>query len=139
MEIRPPARSSKYYLPKQKFLTVYHYCLQYREWKDALDSMVEVGAVTYDGMPRGSGTGDRTSSAAIKRAEIETKMKMVEDAVRDADSGIYKWLLKGVTENMPYKYLRTIMGIPCGHNRYFEARRRFYWLMAARMDTWITG
>ena len=73
-QIRIPKEGGKYWLPKQRFLTVYHYCLQYPEWEDeynALRSAIGVSGVNYDGMPHGSGVGDPTSADTIRLADLD--------------------------------------------------------------------
>ena len=131
-----PARKSKWWLPKQRMLTVYHYCLQYPEWEDtyrALGGGSGIRGVTYDGMPHGTGVGNPTEAAALRTAEVSMKMQKLRDTVQEVAPDIYLWLLKGVTEGVSYEYLKSVMGIPCGHNYYWEKRRQFYWTMSQRM------
>lgn len=133
--IRIPQESSKYWLPKQRFLTVYHYCLQYPEWEDeynALRSAIGVSGVNYDGMPHGSGTGDPVSSDAMRLADLDMKMQQVKDAVHEVAPEIAPWLLKGVTEDRPFWYLHDVMRMPCEKDMYYDRRRRFYFLMASK-------
>lgn len=94
-----PQGSGKYWLPKQRFLTVYHHCLQYPEWKveiNVLRASLEVSGVNYDGMPHGNGISDPTSSAAIRDAmsiilggpvytglELAAEIARRQEAVRD--------------------------------------------------------
>ncbi len=131
-----PKESGKYWLPKQRFLTVYHHCLQYPEWKDeyqALQSSIGISAVNYDGMPHGSGVGDPTSSEAIRLADLDAKMKLLEDTVMEVAPEIYQWLLKGVTEDRPFYYLHDTMRMPLERDAYYERRRKFYYLMAHKL------
>lgn len=131
-----PRESGKYWLPKQRFLTVYHHCLQYPEWKveiNVLRASLGIGGVNYDGMPHGNGISDPTSSAAIRLADLAAKMKQLEDTVRDAAPDIYRWLLQGVTEDRPFWYLHDQEGMPLERDAYYERRRRFYYLMAQKL------
>ena len=89
-----PRESGKYWLPKQRFLTVYHHCLQYPEWKveiNVLRASLGISGVNYDGMPHGNGTSDPTSSAAIRLADLDGKMHKLEDTVREAAPDIYRF------------------------------------------------
>ena len=134
--IRIPAGSSKYWLPKQRFLTVYHYCLQYPEWEDeynAIKASMGSKAVNYDAMPHGGGTGDPTSSEAMRLADIDMKMQQVRDTVYKVAPELYQWLLKGVTEDRPFWYLKDVMNIPCERDMYYDRRRKFYYLMAKKI------
>ena len=37
--------------------------------------------------------------------------------------------IKGITEERPYTYLRSKLGIPCGRDMYYEKYRKFFWLL----------
>ena len=135
-QIRIPAENSKYGLPKQRFLTVYHYCLQYPEWEDeyqALKAGTGISAVNYDGMPHGSNVGDPTSADAMRLADLDMKMQKIRDGVHEVAPDLYQWLLKGVTEGRPFWYLHDVMRMPCEKDVYYDRRRKFYFLMAKRI------
>ena len=135
-QIRIPKEGGKYWLPKQRFLTVYHYCLQYPEWEDeynALRSAIGVSGVNYDGMPHGSGTGDPVSLDAIRLADLDARMKQIRDTIMEVAPEIASWLLKGVTEDRPFWYLHDVMRMPCEKDMYYDRRRKFYYLMAKRI------
>ena len=131
-----PKESGKYWLPKQCFLTVYHHCLQYPEWKveiGILRASLGAGGVNYDGMPHGTGISDPTSSAAMRLADLDMKMQQVKDTVYEVAPEIYQWLLKGVTEDRPFWYLHDMMRMPCEKDMYYDRRRKFYYLMAKKI------
>lgn len=61
--------------------------------------------------------------------------EMVEQTAMDADPEIYQYLIKAVTdENVTYRYLEMVMGIPCGRKMYYDRRRKFYWLLDQRKN-----
>lgn len=133
-----PINAKKYGVSKHRFLEVYHFCMQYNEWKDELQFKNKVSAVKgshITGMPRGgTGNGNPTESLAIRRAQLSRKIQLVEQTCMEADGDIYQWLLKAVTnEGIGYTYLRQCMGIPCGKKMYYDRRRKFYWLMAQKI------
>lgn len=132
-KVKPLSRR-KYQISKHRFLELYHYCLQYREWKDELRCSTDtVKGVIISDMPHGTGTGDPTSNLAIRRAMLEERCKLIEDTAKEADPELWKYVLKGVTdENASYTYLRQVMNIPCGKNYYFEKRRKFYYLLSRK-------
>lgn len=135
--VRPEiSKRNEYWISKHAFYTAYHYALQYNEWRDEYERISGgVRAVKYDGMPHGNTVGNPTESAGIRSAELSKKMEMVQETARQADPTIVKYLLKAVTnEGITYDYLRGIMGIPCGHNQYYKARRRFYYLLSQKLE-----
>lgn len=135
-DIRTPAKSSKYYISKQKFLTARHFCLQYGEWLDeyrALESG-SISGINYDGMPHSSTVGRPTEARAIRMAELSRKIELVEQTAVEAGEDIAKWLLKGVTsEDATFRYLKMVMGIPCEKAMYYDRRRKFYWLISQKI------
>ncbi|MBQ9027432.1 MAG: hypothetical protein IJ110_01565 [Lachnospiraceae bacterium] len=115
---------------KHGYMTAVHYCLQYPEWQQELRSLpTDAGrAITYDSMPHAKNRiSDSTAGIAIRRAELQHKMKVVEDTVRAvAGKGLFSWLMTGVTqEGISYLYQRTL-GIPCSRNEYYGLRREIY-------------
>lgn len=132
-------KKGKWNLSKHEFMTVYHYAMQYSEWHDKLRALTDsVGAVVSDGQPHGKCVGNPTETLGIKRAELDEKISLVEDTAKEATSDcryMYPYLLRAVTDSdVTYQYLRTVMEIPCGKNIFFEHRRKFYYLLARKID-----
>lgn len=128
------SKDSKYYLPKETYLTVRHYCRQYPSWEAVLSTDPDTSrAITYD-VPRvqTSGDSDPASEIAIKRAEIARKKKLVDDAVREAAPEIERFLKLGVCYGMSEWDLEG-MGMPCGKDLYYDRMRKFYWILANRI------
>lgn len=129
-----PLNHSKYGISKNRFKELYYWCLQYNEWKDELKYKTDtVRSVEITDMPVYHGNGDATQQLAVRRMELEKNCQMVEQAAMEADSEIYQYLIKAVTdEDVTYRYLQMIMGIPCGKKMYYDRRRKFYWLLSQK-------
>lgn len=129
-----PLNHSKYGISKNRFKELYYWCLQYNEWKDELKYKTDtVGAMEITDMPVYHSNGDATQNLAMRRAQLEQNCKLIEQAAIDADPDIYQYLLKAVTDdNVTWRYLEMIMGIPCSRNTYYSRRRKFYWLLSQR-------
>lgn len=50
------------------------------------------------------------------------------------DDTLYDYILKAVTEELSYTYLRTKLDIPCGRDMYYDRYRRFFWLLSNARD-----
>ena len=84
-------------------------------------------------MPFGTEKSDGTAHLAMKRAELEIKCQLIERTAMEADSEIYPYILKAVTnEHVGYNYLQTIMDSPCSRNTFYDRRRKFYYLMSMK-------
>lgn len=133
--IRPELKNNEWNLTKHEFYTAYHYALQYREWKDMYKSIADLSAVTQDGMPHTNNISDTTYQKAVKLDGLGKKISLIENTVKETAPELYCWLLKGVTcENVSYVYLSQVMGIPCGKNYYYKARRKFYYNLSKKIE-----
>ena len=55
---------------------------------------------------------------------------MVERAAIDADKILASYILRAVTEDLSYTYLKSRLEIPCGKDMYYDRYRRFFWLLS---------
>jgi hypothetical protein len=131
--IRPEvSKKNKYWIDKHRHYELKHFCLQYPEWKRAyLEfsdlsmplSMIE--RVSTSNIP-----GDPTAKRAIMKAYYLDKIELIEKIARDADEYLYEYIIKAVTENLSYTYLKTRLEMPCGKDMYYDRYRKFFWLLS---------
>ncbi len=131
---RTPSEKSKYYVPKETFLTVVHWCKQYPLWVDELSIEPDMNkAVVYDrDRVQTSPSADQVENIAIRRAEIDRKRKQLEDTAHEVADDLAPWIIRGVCYDLPYYYLK-MQGIPCSKDVYYVLRRKFYYEMAKRI------
>jgi len=129
-----PLNSEKYEMSKHRFFELYHFCMQYNEWKDELKYNTDtIGSICNDGMPRSSNITDGTGQLGIRRAILSKNCEIVEQTAIETDSEIYQYIIKAVTnDGITYNYLKMVMGIPVSHNTYYDKRRKFYWLLSQK-------
>lgn len=116
----------KYNISKAKYRELLYFCMQYKEWQDSIDYGMK--GMVNDGMPHGSSTGNPTEAQAIKNGQILEKCRLIENTARDADIRIWRYILQNVTEGTPYEYLE----VPVGRRQFYEARKKFFYLLAER-------
>ena len=131
---RVPSSSSKYYVPKQDYLTAIHWCRRYPLWKAELELEPDSGkAIEYDkDHVQTSNQYDPVSSLAIRRADIYAKMVMLENTIREVDESIYSYLLLGVGYGLTENQLKE-KGMPCGHNYYYKKRQQIIYEIAKKI------
>jgi hypothetical protein len=125
-----------YYLTKHRFYEVYHYAMQYQEWKDEYRTTEQtVRGIAYDGVKvKSSGSGDALERVAIRLTELSEKIEMLEAVAKETDKDLSEYILRGVTdEQVTYNYLSMVLHIPCSRNTYYSLRRKFYWLLSERL------
>lgn len=132
---RSPKPGAKYYLPKYQYKTVVNFCLQYHELKDELLAINGFHSSGQDGMPHGTGISDPTSGDAIRRAEIQKKIDIIEETVQECVTGMMQqYILKSITNDyIGYQYLRTMFNIPIGQRQFSELRRKVYFHIAKKI------
>lgn len=127
----------KYNISNYRFRELYYFCLQYEEWKEILKEIRNpLKGMQYSGMPfSASGIpGNPTEKRGIECADLSHKCAMIEAAARLADPELYEYIIFAVThENISFKYLKAKKGIPCERDRYYNSRRKFYFLLDKKM------
>lgn len=131
--IRPEISvKNKYWIDKHRHYELKHFCLQYPLWKRAyaaLNSAI-VSTSKLNAEPTVNTPGDPTAKYAIKKAYYLERIELVENAAKDADAELYTYILKAVTEELSYTYLKNRLAIPCGRDLYYDRYRRFFWLLS---------
>lgn len=123
---------NKYHIDKHRHYELKHFCLQYPTWKKAYIDLDNVGISlsTTERIASGNLPGDPTARRAVAKAQLIERIEMVEKSARDADDYLWEYILKGVTENLSYTYLKTKMDMPCGKDMYYDRYRKFFWLLS---------
>lgn len=125
----------KYNISRHRFAEVYHFCLQYPEWKDELKYKTDnLNGVQITDMPTAHSNESSVETLALRRATLEKKCKLIEQTAIETDSEIYQYIVKAATnEYITYNYLYTVMGIPCSRNTWYDRRRKFYYLLSEKI------
>ena len=121
--------TTKYWLPKNRFYELKHFCLQYPEWKSFLNKVkANVGkdiihseGQNYPGRP--------TEMLGIALGDISVKVSMMEEAAKETDSELWSYILRAVGYGDSYGRLKDIYHIPCSRERFNNLYRKFFWLL----------
>lgn len=131
--IRPELSiKNRYWIDKHRHYELKHFCLQYPVWKKSYADLDSVGITisTTDRMPTSNLPGDPTCNRAVAKAQLIERIEMVERIAKEADDYLWNYILKAVTENLSYTYLKTKLDIPCGKDMYYDRYRKFFWLLS---------
>lgn len=130
--IRPEiSEKNKYWIDKHRHYELKHFCLQYPLWKKAYATFDDSGISTsyMENLPSSNIPGDPTGKIASTRVYYMERIELVEKTAKEADETLYTYILKAVTEELSYTYLKTKLKIPCGRDMYYDRYRRFFWLL----------
>lgn len=131
--IRPEISvKNKYWIDKHRYYELKHFCLQYLSWKRTYSALEELGLTSSQigCTPSGSGPSDLTAKYAVRKAHYAEKIKLIEKTAMAADEDLYVYILKAVTEDLSFTYLKNRLEIPCGRDMYYDRYRRFFWLLS---------
>ena len=118
------SKRNQYYISKHRYYELKHFCLQYPEWKMELRHSLDVAQ--NNGDPEWS---DPTGEKVILREHFRRKIELVEAVAYETDEIIGDYILKAVTEDLSYTYLKTKLEMPCGRDKYFSLYRRYFYLL----------
>lgn len=130
--IRPEiSEKSKYWIDRHRHYELKHFCLQYPAWKKSYYAYNElcISSSSFERVPSSNIPSDLTAKYAMLRAQYAEKINLIERAALEADEDLYLYILKAVTEGLSYTYLKTVHGIPCSRDTYYDRYRRFFWLL----------
>ena len=131
---RTPSEGSRYYIPKEDYLTAIHYSLRYPLWKEEVEAMADTSrAITYDkDKVQASGNYDSTYEAAVRIQEKQHKIQIIDDTIHDVADGMDYWLRLGVCYGLTFDQLKG-KGMPCEHKKYYLIRRMYYYKLSKKI------
>lgn len=119
------SKKNPYWVSKHRFLELYHFCLQYKDYVSELQSITVQSVNDIK-------DHDPTGETAVRLNILKKSIDLIEKCCRDADSALWHFIFLGVTEGYSYNTLRTKFHIPCGKDYYFERYRKFFWFLSQR-------
>ena len=105
------------------------WCRQYPDWKKELQYGLR--SFSSDGGSHGNGIGRPTEQQAIRNAELQLKIMLVEDAIHEICQQIETEMLDNIAYGVPYAYLQ----IPYSQADFYSLRIAVYALISERRKT----
>lgn len=132
--IRPElSENNKYWISKHRYYELKHFCLQYPMWKKAyaaLDELTISSPILEELLSPTNAKSDPTAKCALVKVHYSEMIEMVERVAMDTDRDLWMYILKAVTEELSYNYLKTKLEMPCGKDMYYDRYRKFFWLLS---------
>lgn len=117
-----------YDISKAKYNELKYFCIQYQEKKKEVRSSYGLRSVADSGGAKGSGYSNPTEWLAIRNAMLQKDIELIEQTALEADPEIYTWILKSVTDSIPYEY----MDVPMNRTDFYAIRKHFFYLLSLR-------
>lgn len=131
--IRPViSEKNKYWIDKHRHYELKHFCLQYPSWKKAYDAYndTSISSAMIEKLPKSNLPGDPTARRAVMKTYYSERIDLIEKIAMETDRYLHDYILKAVTEELSYTYLKTRLDIPCGRDMYYDRYRKFFWLLS---------
>lgn len=110
------SHKSKYHIDKHRYYELKHFCLQYPNWKKSyaeVDAMAQNGG--HERISPTNRVSDMTAACAEKKLYYLKRMDLSE------------YIVKAVTSNLGYAYLKTKLDMPASKDMYYDRYRKFFW------------
>lgn len=125
------SEKNPYWLERHRYYELKHFCMQYPIWMRAykeLDGYGQKSVYIIRAVTEKFGS-DPTMACADALTYYANRLGMVDRAAYEAASDLAGYIVKGVTEGLSYDVLKVRYGIPCCKQVYYDAYRRFFWLL----------
>ena len=134
--IRPEvSKENKYWINKHRYYELKHFCLQYPNWKRAIDQIRNSGRTSFlEFTPTTNLPGDPTGHLAVMSLYYSSKINLIEEIAKETDPDLSDYILRGVTEGLSYAVIKSRLNIPCSKDMYYDRYRKFFWLLSQERD-----
>lgn len=119
-----------YGISRHRYKELQAFCLQYDEKKSKI--RYGLSAIVNDGLPKGNQVGHPTEQMALTNSLYKHDCSIIEEAAIKANSRIWRYILKSVTQGLPYEFIEydEEQGrIPMGKTEFNATRRLFYYYL----------
>jgi hypothetical protein len=126
--IRPVlSERNKYWIERHRYYELKHFCLQYPVWQKAYAALDGLSKryPDLDCIAKTNSISDPTGKCVEARSFFFERMAMVEQTAAATDAELSSYILRAVTEGIPY----SMLWAPCCKDAYFTMYRRFFWLL----------
>jgi len=101
-----------------------YFCMQYKEKKKKIDEGYGIRATRFNGSGiMKNGISDTTFDNAERIIRLKRDVEIIEQAAKDTDEVLYKYILRNVTEGIGFE----VLNIPCGRRQFYDKRKVFFY------------
>lgn len=108
------------YISRNRYYELKYFCYQYHEWEKAKSNLK-----IFPGGNFREKIADPTGDVAVKLAELNYKIELVDRCIQEVAPEIYIWLKECVTSGKSYNVL-VPYGVPCGKEYFYQRYRAFF-------------
>lgn len=116
-----------YGISKHRYMELKAFCRQYDEKKQKIK--YGLSAVQYSHMPKPDYEESPTERQAIKNHLYKEDCSIIEEACKQANPVIWKYIMRSVTQGLTYEHIEfdsELGRIPVGKTDFYGYRKLFY-------------
>lgn len=136
-KIRPEvSERNPYHIPRCRQLELTWFCRQYKAWKKEYAECIVVysaGSIEI-AKPSNKSISDSVGDAGIRAASLKHRLEIIEEAARECDEALGKYIFKGVTEEKSFVELKMLYDLPCEKDLYYKTYRKFFYILDKLRD-----
>lgn len=121
----------EYGISPKRYKELCGFCEQLPDWQNFLKynrNTMKSPQITDMPLPP-HGNSDKTADAAMKCLEYSKKIKLIEDAAKEAAPDLWEYIIKSVCYEVPISYLKAYDEMPIEKSAFYERRRYFFYLL----------
>ncbi len=129
------SQDNKYYISKHRYYELLHFCRQYNDYlsekAEIYNSCVRpVLGKEYHG--NNIFPNDLTGKWAIKLADVDDKIHVIEQTAVDTDDQLSGYILMAVTSGLGFDAMKARYDVPCSRGTFYDRYRKFFWILDQR-------
>ncbi|MDR0918104.1 MAG: hypothetical protein LBM93_02480 [Oscillospiraceae bacterium] len=129
------AESNQYYVQKHRYLELKYFCFQYPIWRKEYLQITALDDYSgYHSVHKSPKISSPTEETATKKLILSEKIELIEKTAKEVDDIMSTYILKGVTEDVSYDFLKLRLNIPCCRDTYYNLYRKFFWVLSRKRD-----
>ena len=130
------SEKNNWYIPKERYLELVHFCRQYPHWRDQALALTGAGVSHKLSAARGQSKSDPTAYYACMLAYYEERMDMVYDSVCGLtdDIVLINALMKNIVYGTSYDILSAHDVLPVSRSEFYNMRRQFFYILDGRRN-----
>lgn len=133
MSSKRDLKLDEYSIGKYAYRELHNFCLQYPYKKQRLaDLRSPYHSPQITGLPHGNDAGQPTEDNAERAAILSHDCEIIEQAAIQANAEDYQNIIRAVTQDMPWYYLRSVFGLKMNEKYFNLERHQFYYLLAKK-------
>ena len=127
------SEKNPYYISKHRYYELLHFCRQYTEYQLEKERIINTW-VRPSLQPELNPNihTDHCEKWAIKLADVDDKIQLIEETAVDADEQLSGYILMAVTSGLGYDTLNARYNVPCSRNTFYDRYRKFFWILDQR-------